>query len=184
MLLMLLMKEANMKSIHTVGFQLYEVLEKAKGGVLFIDEAYALASQDSPNDFGKEAIETLLKGMEDNREDLIVIVAGYTELMGKFIDSNPGLESRFNKYFYFDDYTGEELMEACKEFEAYFLEQMFKEMQKTIPNNDNEDATTQRLVDYFKDNALQQIAAESTENNSLGLAQMLYEQMKRNYGIE
>ena len=74
--------------------------------------------------------------------------------------------------------TGEELMEACKEFEAYFLEQMFKEMQKTIPNNDNEDATTQRLVDYFKDNALQQIAAESTENNSLGLAQMLYEQMK------
>ena len=80
--------------------------------------------------------------------------------------------------------TGEELMEACKEFEAYFLEQMFKEMQKTIPNNDNEDATTQRLVDYFKDNALQQIAAESTENNSLGLAQMLYEQMKRNYGIE
>ena len=80
--------------------------------------------------------------------------------------------------------TGEELMEACKEFEAYFLEQMFKEMQKTIPNNDNEDATTQRLVDYFKDNALRQIAAESTENNSLGLAQMLYEQMKRNYGIE
>ena len=80
--------------------------------------------------------------------------------------------------------TAEELMDACKEFEAYFLEQMFKEMQKTIPNNDNEDATTQRLVDYFKDNALQQIAAESTENNSLGLAQTLYEQMKRNYGIE
>ena len=80
--------------------------------------------------------------------------------------------------------TGEELMEACKEFEAYLLEQMFKEMQKTIPNNANEDATAQRLVDYFKDNALQQIAAESTENNSLGLAQMLYEQMKRNYGIE
>ena len=59
--------------------------------------------------------------------------------------------------------TAEELMDACKEFEAYFLEQMFKEMQKTIPDNDNEDATTQRLVDYFKDNALQQIAAESTE---------------------
>ena len=80
--------------------------------------------------------------------------------------------------------AAEELMEACKEFEAYFLEQMFKEMAKTIPDNDNEDATTQRLVDYFKDNAIQEIAAESTESNSLGLAQMLYEQMKRNYGLD
>lgn len=88
-----------------------EVIQKALGGVLFIDEAYALANQDSPNDFGKEAIEALLKGMEDNRADLIVIVAGYTELMGRFINSNPGLESRFNKYFYFEDYKGEELME-------------------------------------------------------------------------
>ena len=80
--------------------------------------------------------------------------------------------------------TSEELLEACKEFEAYFLEQMFKEMANTIPENDNEDATTQRLVDYFKDNAIQQIAKDSTETKSLGLAQMLYEQMKRNYGIE
>ncbi len=88
-----------------------EVIQKALGGVLFIDEAYALANQDSPNDFGKEAVEALLKGMEDNRADLIVIVAGYTELMGKFINSNPGLESRFNKYFYFEDYQGHQLME-------------------------------------------------------------------------
>jgi hypothetical protein len=91
-----------------------EVIQKALGGVLFIDEAYALANQDSPNDFGREAIEVLLKGMEDHRKDLIVIVAGYTELMGKFIHSNPGLESRFNKYFYFDDYTGEQLMEIFR----------------------------------------------------------------------
>ncbi|WP_130869458.1 AAA family ATPase [Intestinimonas massiliensis (ex Afouda et al. 2020)] len=88
-----------------------EVIQKALGGVLFIDEAYALASQDNPNDFGREAIETLLKGMEDHRADLVVIVAGYTELMDRFIHANPGLESRFNKYFYFDDYTGEQLME-------------------------------------------------------------------------
>lgn len=87
-----------------------EVIQKALGGVLFVDEAYALASQDNPNDFGQEAIEVLLKGMEDNRKDLIVIVAGYTELMGKFISSNPGLESRFNKYFYFEDYNAEQLM--------------------------------------------------------------------------
>ena len=91
-----------------------EVIQKAMGGVLFIDEAYALANQDSPNDFGKEAIEALLKGMEDNRADLIVIVAGYTELMSNFINANPGLESRFNKYFYFEDYKSEELMSIFK----------------------------------------------------------------------
>jgi len=91
-----------------------EVIQKALGGVLFIDEAYALANQESANDFGKEAIEVLLKGMEDNRKDLIVIVAGYTELMGKFMSSNPGLESRFNKYFYFEDYTGNQLMEIFR----------------------------------------------------------------------
>ena len=87
-----------------------EVIEKALGGVLFIDEAYALANQDAPNDFGREAIETLLKGMEDYRDDLIVIAAGYTELMGRFLHANPGLESRFNKYFYFEDYNGAQLL--------------------------------------------------------------------------
>lgn len=91
-----------------------EVIEKAKGGVLFIDEAYALANQDAPNDFGREAIEVLLKGMEDHREDLIVIVAGYTDLMNRFIHANPGLESRFNKYVHFDDYNGAQLMEIFR----------------------------------------------------------------------
>ena len=91
-----------------------EAVEKALGGVLFIDEAYALASPDNPNDFGREAIETLLKAMEDHREDLIVIVAGYTELMDRFLHANPGLESRFNKYFYFEDYTGDQLMDIFR----------------------------------------------------------------------
>lgn len=91
-----------------------EVVQKALGGVLFIDEAYALTNQENANDFGKEAIEVLLKNMEDHRKDLIVIVAGYTELMGRFIHSNPGLESRFNKYFYFEDYTGDQLMEIFR----------------------------------------------------------------------
>ena len=91
-----------------------KVIEQAIGGVLFIDEAYALVNQENGNDFGHEAIEVLLKNMEDHRKDLIVIVAGYTELMGKFIASNPGLESRFNKYFYFEDYTGSQLMEILR----------------------------------------------------------------------
>ena len=80
------------------------------GGILFIDEAYSL-NQASENDYGKEAIDTLLKAMEDNRDDLIVIVAGYPQLMDSFLHSNPGLESRFNKYIYFEDYNETELYE-------------------------------------------------------------------------
>lgn len=91
-----------------------EVVQKAKGGVLFIDEAYALSNAENANDFGREAIEVILKEMEDNRDDLVVIVAGYSDLMNRFIDSNPGLESRFNKYIVFDDYNGAQLMEIFK----------------------------------------------------------------------
>ena len=85
-----------------------KVLEKAKGGVLFIDEAYTLTSKEG-NDFGYEAVDTILKAMEDNREDLVVIVAGYIDRMEGFIDSNPGLQSRFNKYLHFADYSAEEM---------------------------------------------------------------------------
>ena len=88
-----------------------EAVQKAVGGVLFIDEAYALAGTDSANDFGHEAIEVLLKNMEDHRKDLIVIVAGYTDRMERFIHANPGLESRFNKYFFFEDYDAAQLMD-------------------------------------------------------------------------
>ncbi len=84
-----------------------EQIKKAKGGVLFIDEAYALSQKDDA--FGQEAIDTILKAMEDNRDDFVVIVAGYTEPMKKFIESNPGLKSRFNKYIDFSDYSIDEL---------------------------------------------------------------------------
>ena len=86
------------------------VIEKALGGVLFIDEAYALNNK-SENDFGQEAIDTLLKAMEDHRDDLVVIVAGYDGLMDQFIHSNPGLESRFNRYLHFDDYSIDEMLD-------------------------------------------------------------------------
>lgn len=90
-----------------------KVIEKAMGGVLFIDEAYALNGK-SENDFGQEAIDTILKAMEDHRDDLVVIVAGYTELMGRFIHSNPGLESRFNRFLMFEDYTPEQMVAIFK----------------------------------------------------------------------
>ena len=91
-----------------------EVVNKSLGGVLFIDEAYTLSYSTSDNDYGQEAIDTLIKSMEDHREDFIVIVAGYPELMSKFIKSNPGLQSRFNKYINFEDYTVRELVEIYK----------------------------------------------------------------------
>lgn len=92
----------------------HDVIQKALGGVLFIDEAYTLAKENSPSDYGQEAIDTILKAMEDHRDNLVVIVAGYPNLMKHFINSNPGLKSRFNKYIVFEDYTPEELLEIFK----------------------------------------------------------------------
>lgn len=86
-----------------------EVIQSAMGGILFIDEAYTLAPKNQDDSYGQEAIDTILKAMEDHRDDLIVIVAGYPKLMDNFIHSNPGLESRFNKYIFFEDYSPEEL---------------------------------------------------------------------------
>lgn len=82
----------------------------------------------------------------------------------------------------FDQADEKELMDACKQFEAYFLEQVFKEMKKTVPQTTEGSNAT--LMEYMEDQYIQQIAADSTEKNSLGLAQMLFEQMKRNYGMD
>ncbi len=90
-----------------------EVVEKAVGGILFIDEAYALASSGA-NDFGGEAIDTLVKLMEDHRDNLVVIVAGYTEEMKHFLKSNTGLVSRFNRFIHFPDYTTGELTDILE----------------------------------------------------------------------
>ncbi len=90
-----------------------EVLDRAKGGVLFIDEAYTLAKQ-SGNDFGQEAIDTLLRYMENNRDDIVVIVAGYPEEMNSFMKSNPGLSSRFAQFIEFNDYSVDELMDILQ----------------------------------------------------------------------
>lgn len=91
--------------------KVHEIVEQSIGGVLFIDEAYALTNPDVSNDFGTEAIDTLVKLMEDHRDNLVIIVAGYTEEMQNFLKSNTGLISRFNKFIDFPDYSKEELVD-------------------------------------------------------------------------
>lgn len=111
-------------------------IEEAMGGVLFIDEAYSLArSADQGTDFGQEAIDTILKAMEDHRDEFVVIVAGYTKPMETFIHSNPGLQSRFNKFIEFPDYTVDELLAIfdlnCRKYE-YMPDPEAREQVKTL----------------------------------------------------
>lgn len=107
-----------------------KVIEQAKGGVLFIDEAYSITENDKSDSYGRECLTELTKALEDYREDLVVIVAGYTEPMSKFFESNPGLESRFNTFIEFDDYSPNELDSIlyymCK-MNDYILDEKVKE---------------------------------------------------------
>lgn len=125
-----------------------EVVNKAKGGVLFIDEAYSLMN-DKQDAFGKEAIDSLLKAMEDLRDDLVIIVAGYTELIEEFLQSNPGFKSRFNHFVQFDNFSTDELYDIfamlCQTNDYQFGEAFAQHMKtqlrhmpiETIPNFSN-----------------------------------------------
>lgn len=100
------------------------LIEKAKGGVLFIDEAYSITENDHSDSYGRECLTELTKALEDYRDDLVVIVAGYTEPMKRFFESNPGLKSRFNTFIEFDDYNERELMDILNQMclcEDYYI---------------------------------------------------------------
>ena len=109
-------------------------IQEAMGGILFIDEAYTLNQKDES--FGQEAIDTILKAMEDHRDEFVVIVAGYTQLMKDFIESNPGLKSRFNKFFEFPDYTSDELQQIfelqCNKYQYKLTEEADAAIRKEI----------------------------------------------------
>lgn len=152
-----------------------EKINEAMGGVLFIDEAYALANErGSQHDFGAEAIQVILKRMEDFRGKFGVIVAGYTENMHHFITSNPGLRSRFDKYFHFDDYTPEEM---------YTIAMSLLAREDVKPNQQAAD----HLLNYFaflfesrdrhfgNARTVRQVVSETVKNQHLRLASMARE---------
>jgi stage V sporulation protein K len=114
------------------------VIEKAKGGVLFIDEAYSITENDNTDSYGRECLTELTKALEDSRDDLIVIVAGYTEPMNHFFESNPGLRSRFNYFINFENYSSTELIDILE----------------TLARKDDyqlSDELKERLSSYFTD---------------------------------
>lgn len=135
-----------------------EKIDEAMGGILFIDEAYTLTHGKGDTDFGQEAVDTILKAMEDHRDDFIVIVAGYPELMEEFIGSNPGLKSRFNQFIEFEDYKPEELYEIfclrCSEQELVLAdgcEDYLHAYFENLYNNRSEDYANGRDVrNYFE----------------------------------
>jgi len=134
-----------------------KIIDTALDGILFIDEAYALVTN-SENDYGKEAIATLLKRMEDNRERLVVILAGYSAEMQSFIDSNPGLQSRFNRYIEFPDYSDEELYQIfelnLKQFDYALAKDAIVPLQdylkKTIANKDKNFGNARFIRNLFE----------------------------------
>lgn len=113
------------------------VIEKAKGDVLFIDEAYSITENDHSDSYGRECLTELTKALEDYREDLVVIVAGYTEPMKQFFESNPGLKSRFNTFIEFDDYNSNELLDImcsmCKKEDFFLSEKAYYILSEILP---------------------------------------------------
>lgn len=136
------------------------LIQKAKGGVLFIDEAYSITENEKSDSYGRECLTELTKALEDYRDDLVVIVAGYDELMKKFFESNPGLKSRFNYFIEFEDYTVNQMFEIflsyCKN-EDYILQESAAEKLKKYLDKQSEDSENKNSNGRFVRNVFDKI---------------------------
>lgn len=159
--------------IGKTAIQVQETVQSAIGGILFIDEAYTLTRDTSGQDFGPEAVDTLLKCMEDNRDNFIVIVAGYPQLMEEFLASNPGLRSRFNKFIHFVDYEPDEMVNIFKtmcEKSEYILDDDCVEyvrqfFTKRYMNRDSTFANGRDVRNFFEKAVVNQANRLSTKSN-------------------
>ena len=136
------------------------LIQKAKGGVLFIDEAYSITENEKSDSYGRECLTELTKALEDYRDDLVVIVAGYDDLMKKFFESNPGLKSRFNYFIEFEDYTVNQMFEIflsyCKN-EDYILQESAAEKLKKYLDKQSEDSENKNANGRFVRNVFDKI---------------------------
>lgn len=136
------------------------LIQKAKGGVLFIDEAYSITENEKSDSYGRECLTELTKALEDYRDDLVVIVAGYNDLMKKFFESNPGLKSRFNYFIEFEDYTVNQMFEIflsyCKN-EDYILQESAADKLKKYLDKQSEDSENKNSNGRFVRNVFDKI---------------------------
>ena len=142
------------------------VIEKAKGGVLFIDEAYSITENDNTDSYGRECLTELTKALEDSRDDLIVIVAGYTDPMNHFFESNPGLKSRFNYFINFENYSSMELLDILETLarkDDYQIDDKLKEI----------------LLNYFND----KLESNLTNFSNGRFVRNLYEDLIMNQAV-
>ena len=169
------------------------IVDSALNGVLFIDEAYALVPEHAGSDYGQEAISTLLKRMEDDRDKLVVIIAGYNKEMKRFIDSTPGLQSRFNRYINFPDYTAEELVRI---FHMYMKKneytiaadanELLKERLETAVENKDRNFGNARYVRNIFEKAIQAQANRLSKSSGLSqreLTEITAEDLDRAFGV-
>lgn len=161
-----------------------KLVNRARGGVLFIDEAYSITENDKSDSYGRESLTELTKALEDYRDDLVVIVAGYSDLMNKFFNSNPGLKSRFNTFIYFPDYTLDELVDIfkfdCNIYEYSPTEKALLKVREWLNGKleeKDENFSNGRLVRNFFDDAVlaqsKRLAAESGGLSKTQLVQII-----------
>ncbi|MFZ2305502.1 MAG: AAA family ATPase [Streptococcus suis] len=155
------------------------LINRAKGGVLFIDEAYSITENNHTDSYGKESLTELTKALEDYRDDLVVIVAGYTDLMEQFFESNPGLKSRFNSFIFFEDYSIDELVKIfkniCEESDYSVDEVMIEKVRLWLQNKLDE-----KNGNFANGRVVRNLFDDITMNQAKRLVRDAHEELDKN----